>query len=664
MDMLFLVARSKEAVYFLTGVYKAVGCSASCHHFVVFLDHGGCLFCAIDMHGFGLKLSLNKDFPEILGARSPCGVLTCSEKTVKREEKNLTNQSLSFKNILAMEISKSDIPSSNSNHEHSVLVGFISTGHPIANVVSDDIKISGSVDNNRAKMRVEFFNQEDCRSEFLCKIQGLDTQGKKLTSAMKLKQSPERTRGNDINLQAGILSPSVSLQILSIAQQLDTKLAIVAKSSEFWENKLNSLHVDLTAKMVSLEGKVDDKLGQMQREFRAAEESQQIASLERRMEDKLSSLEHRLMNEMVSTNIDEQSPSGVDAHSELISIGEEVKRDIMVSLSNIFQEQQELLANISLSSESLGLTMSESISTLFSSVDSRLGQLQTDGLSIEALAQNMSEAIRLASISAIDGSTSSLFNETLSSQRELLGTFKSLNAKLRASEEKKFDLKDQFEAAMKDVLAPRTCHKGMVIVLPGNSFPYYVIQPSNQSGFDFPYLCDVYTDGGGWIVFQRRTTGNTDFQRPWGDYKRGFGLLYDDFWMGNDRLHDITSTGKFELRVELRYNDKLAYALYDSFSVEDEAKNYRLTLGAYSGNAGDSLEFHNGQAFSTADRDNDSHRSVHCAKLHNGGWWFNRCDHSNLNGLWQAGNDAGVEWTEFAGPASVTTSEMKIRRVY
>ena len=42
--------------------------------------------------------------------------------------------------------------------------------------------------------------------------------------------------------------------------------------------------------------------------------------------------------------------------------------------------------------------------------------------------------------------------------------------------------------------------------------------------------CDTITDGGGWLVIQRRRQyGTEDFHRFWSEYERGFGNLHSEF---------------------------------------------------------------------------------------------------------------------------------------
>ena len=68
-----------------------------------------------------------------------------------------------------------------------------------------------------------------------------------------------------------------------------------------------------------------------------------------------------------------------------------------------------------------------------------------------------------------------------------------------------------------------------------------------------------------------------------------------------------------------------------------------ITVGGYSGEAGDSLAYHNGRKFSTKDRDNDI-SSGNCA-VFSGAWWYGGCHISNLNGLYlNKYNARGVIW--------------------
>ncbi|KAL9985717.1 hypothetical protein ACROYT_G008155 [Oculina patagonica] len=133
----------------------------------------------------------------------------------------------------------------------------------------------------------------------------------------------------------------------------------------------------------------------------------------------------------------------------------------------------------------------------------------------------------------------------------------------------------------------------------------YTIDPDGSGAFDV--YCDQTTAGGGWTVFQKRLDGSVDFYRGWADYKRGFGNLNGEFWLGLDKVNRLTKTTKNELRVDLEDTaGKTAYAEYDMFAVTSERTKYQLSLGTYSGTAGDSFSGHRGQSFTTKDRDNDS----------------------------------------------------------
>ncbi|NP_001015738.1 MGC107908 protein precursor [Xenopus tropicalis] len=187
-------------------------------------------------------------------------------------------------------------------------------------------------------------------------------------------------------------------------------------------------------------------------------------------------------------------------------------------------------------------------------------------------------------------------------------------------------------------------------------------------GLPLSVLCDMETDGGGWIVFQRRADGSVDFYRDWNSYKRGFGRKESEFWLGNDNLHLLTATGNFQLRVDLTdFSEQRTYAAYSNFRIAGEAQNYTLSLGGFTGgDAGDSLSGHKNYPFSTKDRDNDIHLTASCAQTYKGAWWYTKCHSSNLNGLYLRGNHTsyanGVNWGASKGiHYSYKVSEMKFR---
>ena len=110
----------------------------------------------------------------------------------------------------------------------------------------------------------------------------------------------------------------------------------------------------------------------------------------------------------------------------------------------------------------------------------------------------------------------------------------------------------------------------------------YKIDPD---GFgEFEVFCDQKTAGGGWTVFQKRQDGSVDFWRGWDDYKRGFGNLNGEFWLGLDKIRRLTVNSSDKLRVDLEDNKgKTVFAEYSSFSVASENAKYKLSLGSYSG---------------------------------------------------------------------------------
>ena len=182
--------------------------------------------------------------------------------------------------------------------------------------------------------------------------------------------------------------------------------------------------------------------------------------------------------------------------------------------------------------------------------------------------------------------------------------------------------------------------------------------------------CDMTTQPGGWIVFQRRVDATGDFDRNWKEYRDGFGDMNGNFWLGLEKVHQLAGPGKgAKLRVDLKHIDFPTlgkYAEYSLFEISSEAGRYILKVGGYFGTAGDSLSGGNNWAFSTKDSDNDDYPPAGCAVFTRGAWWHARCSESNLNNVFpypgSTRDETFMSWYHFSESyGGIVFSEMKIK---
>ena len=174
-----------------------------------------------------------------------------------------------------------------------------------------------------------------------------------------------------------------------------------------------------------------------------------------------------------------------------------------------------------------------------------------------------------------------------------------------------------------------------------------------------PAYCDMTTDGGGWQVLLRRKDGTLDFDRPKHKYRLFFGDIQGEFWLGLAYMNRATLTGNHELRVELEdWEGNTSYAKYSTFKVGTGSRHFRLTIGGYSGTAGDSFSIANGMNFTTKDSDHDANSNGNCAEQVNAGWWFKNCFQALLTGRY----GHGIIWSAWKGFGySLKSCEMKLR---
>jgi len=181
------------------------------------------------------------------------------------------------------------------------------------------------------------------------------------------------------------------------------------------------------------------------------------------------------------------------------------------------------------------------------------------------------------------------------------------------------------------------------------------------------------TDGGGWTVLLKRQDGSVDFYRNWNDYKSGFGNLEGEHWLGLENMYLLTNLSGVtsQLRVDLTDAEgNPGFAKYDQFSVGDEDSDYTLSVLGYqsASTAGDSLaSWHNGQRFSTPDRDNEAWGGGNSAVVNHGPWWYGEGYYSLLTGKYYTSGPRtslphGIIWNTWKGwYYSLRVAEMKIK---
>ncbi|XP_053319664.1 angiopoietin-related protein 5-like [Spea bombifrons] len=218
---------------------------------------------------------------------------------------------------------------------------------------------------------------------------------------------------------------------------------------------------------------------------------------------------------------------------------------------------------------------------------------------------------------------------------------------------------------------------------PKSTTGIYTIKPTGANS-TIQVFCEM-NDDGGWTLIQKHDgQDNLPFDRSWYDYKQGFGNISGEHWLGLDNIYLLTNQEKriSELRVSLGdFAGSEAFAGYSTFNIDPESKFYKLSLGNYSGNAGDafrgqcSATNQDGSLFSTKDKDNDNCDACRVGDMafrscsndqFKSGWWFNSCGIADLNGQWRTNGEhigwaSAVSWKTWRTLESLKFSKMSVR---
>ncbi|GFS10619.1 ficolin-1 [Elysia marginata] len=612
----------------------------------------------------GLDLAMERGIQDGSTVRNLCGVLTCQEVINTSVPSNpggdLAKSSIVLNSIAEMSLFiRVSTTSSSAKGKKDILIGSVSSQFPSLTRVANGRKVDGLLDPGQATMRVELVKLEDCQAEFTCQVRGLDIQGKELANSVRLAQQKDQG-GNQmydasftpatshlltsihrlVSQAVGGLKDRMKDRILQLQHDLYDKIDSLENRVEdriqslkfrtedgvtSVKDKLGEIQTILDARIDVFENRVDDKMTQLQRDL--IDKSDQF---EHRLGGRLDVFENRIKNE-IDSKINQNKLMRLDLSTQLHKFSTEMRADILNSLNTmqqrLFGEQNKALKNVS---ESVDRTL-HSTSSLLSSFEGDFDLLKNYGEMNLHTVRNETETIR-----------------DILSSGEVYTQCMSIDSR-----------KSDTDKPMHEV-----CERGMGDDVTKLYNPYEVM---THRATKKQILCDTHTDGGGWIVIQRRATGDVDFYKNWTAYRDGFGSVSGDFWIGNEVIYALTNQHPCELRIDFRIDGQEKFAYYSSFRIENESNKYRLRLATYSGTVGEAskkgLSYSNNRPFSTFDQDNDD-SSRNCAIVFSGAWWYGDCHDANLNGNWGEKTTTGVCWS----PASrvwyyPSFVELKLRRV-
>ena len=127
------------------------------------------------------------------------------------------------------------------------------------------------------------------------------------------------------------------------------------------------------------------------------------------------------------------------------------------------------------------------------------------------------------------------------------------------------------------------------------------------------------------ILILRNDIAGSDamfFNRSWAEFKLEFGSPSSQYWIGLDRLHQLSQMN-CRARFDMGFSRfaGLYYAQYSTFLVGNSTDKYKLTIGGFSGDLIDAMNSASGTLFTTYDVNNNPPYG-NCAVKYGGGFWY------------------------------------------
>ncbi|XP_062135604.1 angiopoietin-related protein 7-like isoform X2 [Drosophila sulfurigaster albostrigata] len=187
-----------------------------------------------------------------------------------------------------------------------------------------------------------------------------------------------------------------------------------------------------------------------------------------------------------------------------------------------------------------------------------------------------------------------------------------------------------------------------------------VPRPINVDGYgSFDVLFDNKTAGPGWIVILQNINGKESFFRDWATYSAGFGSFSGDFFLGLEKIHQLTNSTRYELLIQMEdYDGRVSNVHLDNFRVDGKDNDYIVSsLGNYSG------QNNNQCKYSKIDDDTDMWEYVNCKENYREGAWYADCLERKTNEYFPVKEtEWGLPNTCLYGSPTLASSKMLIRR--
>jgi hypothetical protein len=84
----------------------------------------------------------------------------------------------------------------------------------------------------------------------------------------------------------------------------------------------------------------------------------------------------------------------------------------------------------------------------------------------------------------------------------------------------------------------------------------------------------------GWLfVHELNLYTNFNWNRAWNEYKMGFGIPGSNYWLGLEKLHQLTSVSTSRVRIEIYWisQDLELWLEMSVFNVASEFQYYKIT---------------------------------------------------------------------------------------